>query len=75
MAKTSRLSEKALAELDGKLHSSTLKRTEPSGLLRPRLIPSRRYPVSNGPASVCDITTRTLALEKGEKIQSDIEVN
>ena len=38
-----------------------------SGLLRPAFL----FPGAiqyYGPASVCDITTRTLALEKGEEI-------
>ena len=62
MVKISRLSEKHLQSLM-ELRSSTLRRTEISGLLRLHSYSQVRSSTTDK-ASVCDITTRTLALEK-----------
>ena len=56
---------KALVELDGKLRSNTSRHTEKSGLRTPAMY-IRVQSSTTEPAEVCDITTKTLALEKGE---------
>ena len=66
MVKISRLSEKHLQELDGAPFKYFEAHRDQWAVETAFLFPGAiQY---YGPASVCDITTRTLALEKGEEI-------